>query len=380
MKYLLLMIGLMLTTSSCSKTRKVVDNSQRTSESINVQFVDQLLQASEFLKENKVVYFSSENDEALIANVDRLLVGDNRYFVMDRRTNKLMAFDGQGKFINSTASYIGEGPDSYLRIIDAAIDNKAQKVYVHCDAPYCMMIFDMDLKLERKINMDYYMLEIADDDKYLYGIRARYATDFGNELIALDKRDLSAEPIVILGYSNVVDGVGAMGKSLTSFGNGVNVCLPFDNVVYQISDKEIVTCYPLDLGKNGVDYSVIKDMTVNQFYNSPYRAKVWSIVNVYSSDSTLFFGCNRLYSFVLNRKTKECTGFSSWRNDFMPYSATKTLPVDGLDGAFAYLWPSSYVVAYKNHVSREKLDTKMKKILDGYKEEDNPLIVICEMK
>ena len=57
MKYLLLMIGLMLTTSSCSKTRKVVDNSQRTSESINVQFVDQLLQASEFLKENKVVYF-----------------------------------------------------------------------------------------------------------------------------------------------------------------------------------------------------------------------------------------------------------------------------------------------------------------------------------
>jgi hypothetical protein len=38
------------------------------------------------------------------------------------------------------------------------------------------------------------------------------------------------------------------------------------------------------------------------------------------------------------------------------------------------------VVAYKNHVSREKLDTKMKKILDGYEEEDNPLIVVCEMK
>ena len=380
MKYLLLTIGLMLATSSCSKSRKDVDDSQRISESIKVHFVEQPLRASEFLKENKVIYLSSENDDALMANVDRLLVGDDRYFVLDRRTNKLMAFDEQGKFINSTSSYIGEGPDSYLRVIDAAIDNKSQKVYVHCDAPYCMMIFNMDLKLEKKINMDYYMLEIADDDKYLYGIRARYATDFGNELIALDKRDLSAEPTVMLEYSNVVNGAGSIGKSLTSYGDGINVCLPFDNVIYQISDKEIVTCYPLDFGKNGADYSDIKDMTVNQFYNSPYREKIWSIVNVYSSESTLFFGCNRLYSFVLNHNSKECIGFSSWRNDFMPYSATKTLPVDGVDGAFAYLWPSSYVVAYKNYVSEEKLDAKMKKILDGYKEEDNPLIVICKMK
>lgn len=382
MNYLFLVGGFLLFSlmTSCSQGRKTLDDSLMVQETIKVNFVEHMLHGNQFLKGSRILSLLSENDEALVAKVDRLLVGDDRYFVMDRRTNKLMAFDGQGKFINSTAPYMGEGPDSYLRVIDAAIDNKAKKVYVHCDAPYCIMIFDMDLKLDKKINMDYYMLEIADDDKYLYGIRARNDTNFGYELIALDKSDLSVEPTVILEYSNVVNGAGAIGKSLTSFGNGVNVCLPFDNVIYQISDKEILSRYPLDFGKSGVDYSDIKGMTVNQFYNSPFREKVWSIVNVYSSDSTLFFGCNRLYSFVLNCKTKECIGFSSWRNDLMPYSATNTLPVDGLDGAFAYLWPSSYVEAYKNHVSKDKLDAKMKKILDGYKEEDNPLIVICEMK
>ena len=121
-------------------------------------------------------------------------------------------------------------------------------------------------------------------------------------------------------------------------------------------------------------------MSANQFFNSSYREKVWSVVNVYSSDSTLFFGCNRLYSFILNRNTKECTGFSVWRNDLMPYSATKTLPVDGLDNAYAYLWSSSHVVDFKGRVSMDNLNNDLRDILVGYEEEDNPLIVVCEMK
>lgn len=381
MKYFyLIMGGILLFAPSCNKTRKNVDDSQRISDAVNVHFIEQPLKGSQILKDCKVLFLSSDHDDALISKVDRLLVGDNRYIVMDRHANRLMAFDGQGEFIASTASYIGEGPDSYVRIMDAAIDNKAKKVYVHCDSPYCIMVFDMNLQLEKKIRLDYYMLEIADDDKYIYGIRARYDSDFGHELIALDKENLLAEPNVMLEYSKVVIGAGAMGKSLTSYGNGVNVCLPFDNVVYQISNREIIARYSLDFGVNGVDYSDIKDMSANQFFKSPYREKIWSIVNVYSSDSTLFFGCNRLYSFALNRTTKSCTGFLAWRNDLMPYSVTKTFPVDGLDNAYAYLCRSEHVMDFKSRVSEERLEANLKKVLKGYEEEDNPLIFICEMK
>lgn len=381
MKYFyLIMGGVLLLASSCSKSRKNVDDSQQISDAIHVNFIEQPLRGSQFLKDCKVIFLSSEHDEGLIANVDRLLVGDDRYFVMDRRTNKLMAFDGHGEFIASTARYIGEGPDNYVRIIDAAIDNNTKKVYAHCDSPYCIMVFDMNLQLEKKISLDYYMEEIADDENQIYGIRARYDSDFGNELIALKKADLLAEPTVILECSKVVVGVGTIGKSLTSYGNGVNVCLPFDNVVYQISNREIVARYSLDFGVNGVDYSDIKDMSANQFFNSSYREKIWSIVNVYSSDSTLFFGCNRVYSFTLNRSTKNCSGFSAWRNDLMPYSVTRTFPVDGLDNAYAYLCRSEHVMDFISRVSEERLGADLKKALKGYEEEDNPLIFICEMK
>lgn len=382
MKHLFVIGGLflLLLMGSCSQGEKTVDDSLIMQELINVNFVEHMLHGNQFLKKSRIISLSSEHDEALIAEVDRLLVGNDRYFVMDRRTNRLMAFDGQGKFIASTSRYIGEGPDSYTRITDVTIDNKAKKVYAHCDAPYCLMVFDMNLQLEKKIGLDYYMLEISDDDKYIYGLRAKNASNFGYELVVLDKADLSAEPTIMLETTKAIYGAGAIGKRLTSSGQVVNVCLPFDNVVYQLSNKEIIARYPLYFGRNGVDYSDIKGMTMNQFYKSPYREKIWSVVNVYSSDSTLFFGCNGMHSFTLNRKTKECVGFSSWRNDLIPYSTTQTLSVDGLPHAYAYLWPSLHVMNFKSHMPKDELDADFQKILEGYEEEDNPLIVVCEMK
>lgn len=382
MKHLFLIGGflLLLLVSSCGQGRKSAVDLQRTQESLPVNFQGTPLYGSQILKGSKIISLSSEHDEALIAKVEKLLVGNDRYFVMDRRTNRLMAFDGRGKFISSTARYIGEGPDSYLRIMDAAIDNVAQKVYVHCDAPYCIMVFDLNLQLEKKISLDYYMQEIAADDKCIYGIRVKDTPDVGYELIALDKVDLSSTPVVILESSDAVYGAAAIGKHLTSFDGGINACLPFDNVIYQISNKKVVKHYPLDFGEEGIDFSDIKDMTIEQFYNSPSMEHIWSIVNVYSSDSILFFGCNRLYSFTLNRNTSDCMGFSFWRNDLMPYSSTQTLPVDGLPCAYAYVWPSSHVMNFKTRMSDVGLDVDVRKMLEGYEEEDNPLIVVCELK
>ena len=133
--FYLIIGGALLFASSCSEARKNVDDSSRISESVKVNFVKQPLRGSQILKDSKVIFLSSNHEEALIANVDRLLVGDDRYIVMDRRTNRLMAFNGQGEFVASTSRYIGEGPDNYVRIIDAAIDNNTKKVYSEQNSP-----------------------------------------------------------------------------------------------------------------------------------------------------------------------------------------------------------------------------------------------------
>ena len=101
---------------------------------------------------------------------------------MDRGGNKIIMYDRNGRFLKSTAKMEGRGHNEYIRVIDASIDEKDKKLYVHCDAPYQMMIFDLDLNLEKIIPMDYYMGEIAIEGNQLYGICYNEPKDGGGYL------------------------------------------------------------------------------------------------------------------------------------------------------------------------------------------------------
>lgn len=351
------------------------------SKGVEVDFVDSLLSGSSFLKDCRLVCLSTDDEESLIVGIDRLLVGDDRYFVMDRMGNHLLAFDGLGNFVASTARLEGEGPQGYIRMMDATIDNEQKKIYAHCDAPYCIMVFDMDLNLLEKVSLDYYMTEIASDERFLYGIRMRDASNFGHELVALDKSNLSAVPEVLVECSKGIYGLVTMGKRMTSCSEGTFVCLPFDNVIYRISEKELVESYPLDLGEEGVDFSDAGDMSADAFFKSFMKDKVWMLRDICVSDSSLMLACNDVYHFILNRKTKKCTGYATFRNDMMPYTSTLTFPVQGIDRTFAYLWPSEYVVSHKKHLEQKGiLDSEIYKCIENYGLEDNPPIILCEMK
>lgn len=367
-------------TSCISKSGKTTET-ENPSGSVNVNFVDSVLLGSSFLEECRLLNLSSDNEESLIVEVNSLLVGDDRYFVMDRRGNHLVAFDGQGNFIASTDRLEGEGPQSYIRMMDATIDNEQKKVYAHCDSPYCIMVFDMDLNLLEKVSLDYYMTELGSDEKYLYGIRMRDASNFGHELVALDKSNLSAAPVVLLECTKGVYGYGTMGKRMTSCSQGIFVCLPYDNVIYRVKNKELAESYPLDLGDMGVDFSNVGDMSANDFFKSSLRDKIWMFRDIYASDSFLMFACNDVWHFLLNRKTGECSAYFGFHNDMMPYSNTMGFPVQGIDRTFANLWPSEYVMSHKRRLKEKgTVDSDIYKAIENYSREDNPPIILCEMK
>lgn len=150
---------------------------------------------SSFLEEYKIISLSSNTSEAMIKYPDRLLFFGNRIFVMDRGGNKIIMYDRNGKFLKSTAQMVGRGRNEYIRVIDASIDEKDKKLYVHCDAPYQMMIFDLNLNLEKTIPMDYYMGEIAIEGNQLYGICYNEPKDGGGySFVTVNKNDLKKNP------------------------------------------------------------------------------------------------------------------------------------------------------------------------------------------
>ena len=110
-----------------------------------------------------------------------------------------------------------------------------------------MMIFDLDLNLEKIIPMDYYMGEIAIEGNQLYGICYNEPKDGGGyRFVTVDKKDLKKEPTTLLSFENAIIGRWTLGKSLMPCHDGVYVCLPFANDSRPVMGLSIWTQYVLD--------------------------------------------------------------------------------------------------------------------------------------
>ena len=147
---------------SCTAYKQPLDG-----ERIAVEFHDDILKTSSFREGYELVALDAPCNEAVISSVDRLLFAEGRIVVLDQVGNKVLLFDSDGGFLKSTSKMVGKGHNEYIRISDAAIDESARKLYVHCDAPYQMMVFDWDLNPVKRFN-----LAMRDEEGYY-----RVATD-----------------------------------------------------------------------------------------------------------------------------------------------------------------------------------------------------------
>ena len=350
---------------------------------VDVLYVDSTLKCSSILESCEVLSLSSAEEESFIVGIDRILLSENRIFVMDRLGNKLIAFDSQGNFISSTIGMIGSGPQDYVRLMDATIDVNRKKIYAHCDAPYCILVLDMDLKLLDKINLDFYMREIACDENYLYGIRQSEKNPNSFEFLALGKDDLSKAPSILFENHQSIIGMMGVGKNLSSYGSGVNVCLPFDNVIYQISDKEVVYSFLMDYGDKGIDLADLDEMNGKEFYETYGSNHVWWVRNICCSDTQLLFLSSGVDTFCLDVPSGTCKGYRSLDNDMFVYSTTNTIPVQSDGSAYAYMWKPADVIFYKEIVSEStlaKMSPDVRQTIMEYDIEDNPLVILCKLK
>lgn len=365
---------------SCHSTNYV-----RNEKDIHVNIIKngQSLTYSSFLKGYKVIALSDSTPEALIKFPDRLIFADNRIFVMDRGSNKVLMFDGTGKFLRSTAKMVGKGHNEYIRVIDAALDKKDKKLYVHCDAPYQMMVFDLNLNLKNIIRMDDYMREIAVDGDYIYGISYNDQGKSGHRLVATNKYQPDTKATTVVSYDNAVYGRWTMGKSLMPCSNGgVYVSLPFDTHIYKVEEGEITESYNMDFGAEGLIENPIRKGSTPQWFDRNSRDLNWSIVNMTGNDSIMLFNTNREYAFIMDMHRQECNGYLNWHNDMLPFSCSRIIPTSGIKNGVVYLLFSNSIADALKQAEKKGslLPPALAEIKEKFNPDGNPLIIVWNIR
>ena len=305
-------------------------------ETIGVTYADgQLLGSSIFTGEHRIIPLSAPTADAQIREVERVMFARDRIFVMDRRGNKVLAFDGSGRFVASTAPLMGRGHNEYIRVIDAAVDCDSGLVYAFCDAPYCVMVLDFNLRLKRKTDLGFYLSEVAQDSRYVYGLQRSGDGKTGSRIVAIDKRRPESAPRTVLQTEKGVMGVlTTAGKSLTNFGDTVLACLPHDNIVYMLHDGKEVGAFGVDFGaRNPV--GLIDGLRYDAFLSRNKKSD-WIIHNMACSDSLMLFNTNSHYVYVVDLTARSCRTAMTFVNERFPFSTSLMLPAQGVKGSVVY--------------------------------------------
>lgn len=375
-KYLIFLVAIIICTISC---RTIQDSANE----VTVNYMNDPKDASTLMDSIRVIKPASIVKEAVIGRTERVLASDDRIFIVDRMLNKVLCFDYAGNFIKSTESLIGKSKNEYVSVLDASIDPIEGLLYVYFDSPYRMMTFNMDLERVDTYQLNELFFEIAISGNSLYSL-CYNANEDAMELRQYDKHHPDGEYQVLLTQDKIAQGVGWMGKALTSDGSKCWLSLPFSNKIYSINDKKIVSEYLIDFGDRWFDYSKSKDLRGSSFLNFN-KDKISLIYNISASDSLLLFNTNKAGLVSAVRETNQATLNLFVENDDCPFMSSTIFPLGGLPSSMVIIVPNSQIMQYKaeckRHNTKEVFSNKqLEQIVNEYQNSDNPLIVIARIK
>lgn len=333
---------------------------------------------TEYFKSRKLVKLETTN-ESLIAQINRLIVYENRYYIFDHQNKSIFIFDESGNYISKIHN-IGNGPGEYIQLSDFTIDVKNQRIILLCDIPSCLIYYDMNgqfLDQEKNSNLKRYIA--ANEDVLIFvnhfenyiGIqnKGKYSEFLKIEDYIINKEFYSIHPNIIRS-------------------NHTYFFKVYDNVIYELTDDNVLPKYKMQFGNKAVDKSVIIENELEE------------IVEICSKEEKIcrisdFRECNDYLTFAMwpyrkiaiyNKTEKICRLFSEFYDPETGLFLSGLIAHDGPGNEMIFaVDPTSFttnVLHIKNATEMLQNETYIK-----YREEaeklndmDNPVLMVYTLK
>ena len=356
---------------------------------------------SEITDEIKKISLELTN-ESLIGSIERVIYKDNQLIIIEGKTQKVMLFDLQGKYIRQIGSK-GQGPGEYTEVISEFWDEKREQICLWSHPNY--MFYNLDGTLSHKINRDehpFYPSIVCDDYHVSY-----VNNKTGNETKRLIIQDSIG--VIVDSIPNFrtwektrnTTGVRYLREAkFHVFRNELYYKDMYSDTLYHINNHTLQPRYIFDVGGLTVPYQM-HSWSKEEMYGIPKgenRYEKYVVVEKLLEDANNLF-------FIFDYKNKRYPAIYEKKEDILQIMSPITIspqergrewlyPLYGfkndLDGGLLF-WPEQMILEKEMmcvYTAEEllKLDiskvtnVKLKNVLNNIQEDNNPIVAIVTLK
>lgn len=200
------------------------------------------LSADSILSEKKIVPLETTDDN-IIAQIDKLEIYNDRFYILDKRQNVIFIFNKDGHFLTKIAD-TGRGPNEYFHINDFHIDDNM--IYLLAGGNRKIMCYDPEGKLLESFPTLHPGANITSDSAYLY-----LNFDFNNpqrfNVGVYSKKDHTLVKQYKF-YPKQQYGMGYSHQAWTSNNNQVYAAFQYEYNIYRLMPDTCTVFATLDCG------------------------------------------------------------------------------------------------------------------------------------
>ncbi len=237
-----------------------------------------------------------DSETSLIKAIDKIMIYQGNYYILDRGQHTIFAFNTDGRFISSTKSIHGQGPEEYISLVDFDIDTDNGNIHMLDAFAYKIKVYTKDFEFVENIKLASELLPFSKfkylkDDLYVFYSKRRNKT--------------------IVFYSTTRDSI--LGEALPV--NELSEHLPIvqESPFYSLNGQTYLTHqYPNnDLYKLDLD-----NYTIEKKIEYGFLEKTFNIANIEKGQDMLYYqnyieSNNRNYMFIVNKSENNKYSFIS---------------------------------------------------------------------
>jgi hypothetical protein len=364
---------------SCSLDRKQNKNEYELTE-LCVNLKDKSLgfyELSDDIQEFEFIRLET-TDNCLIGRIEKILLENNMYYILDNIYHAIYCFDSSGKHI-STLNHFGQGPDEYIEINEFTVEN--ENIWICDNRTQRVVCYDKNQNLIDWINLkkfDFWVESMLYQDGYIYmvnnwiGIKPEnyqvLIYDLKNKKTFLDKPFSPLQHVIYRGMNNQMTVIDSM----------CLVAFSYCDTIFQITNKTIVPKYKYRFSERMIDVPLI--MSENPPVEDPNIIR--GLTDIYQTSNSI------ILRFSDNGKTKMAI-FDKENVSGKIYSGFKITDLGNFHLIGLHFIPNSLISVFDNsadfkiyfesylidkNFKREHDKEKIKEEVSKITEDDNPVL------